>query len=157
MYAASCVAMLMMHHYLDRGPDSRALPPKVTSIVRLGAQARRYAMGWALGAVAAAAALTAWADPRFAVALVGLGLAAVAHARVDPEDPASVTRAELTVILLGMAAGLGTAVALAPELAWALLPPAVLVPLELRLSGLARRAATGPLGGSAPVEPARSA
>ena len=25
-YAASCVAMLMMHHYLDRLPDSRALP-----------------------------------------------------------------------------------------------------------------------------------
>jgi 1,4-dihydroxy-2-naphthoate octaprenyltransferase len=157
MYAASCIAMLMMHHYLDRGPDSRALPPKVTSIVRLGAQARRYAMVWALGAVAAAAALTAWADPRFAVALVAFGLAAVAHARVDPDDPASVTRAELVVIILGMAGGLGTAAALAPALAWALVPPAVLVPLELRLSGLARRAATGPLGAGTPVEPAGTA
>ena len=43
-YAASCVAMLMMHHYLDRLPDSRALPPKTTTIVRLGRAGRRYAV-----------------------------------------------------------------------------------------------------------------
>ncbi len=46
-YAASCVAMLMMHHYLDRIPDSRALPPKTTTIVLLGGAGRRYAVLWA--------------------------------------------------------------------------------------------------------------
>ena len=71
---------------------------------------------------------------------MAFGLALAAHATVDPDDPASVTRAELAVILLGMAGGLGTAAALVPALAWALLPPAVLVPLELRVSGLAHRA-----------------
>src|SRR5438105_2842511 len=34
-HAANCVAMLMMHHYLDRGPDSRARPPKTTRVVLL--------------------------------------------------------------------------------------------------------------------------
>jgi len=63
----------------------------------------------------------------------------VIHVAVDPDDPSSVTRAELWVMLFGMASGLGTAAALAPELAWALLPPVVLVPLELWLSGRAHR------------------
>ncbi len=139
-YAASCVAMLMMHHYLDRGPDSRALPPKVTSVVRLGHEAKRYAIAWATVPVLAFAALAVWVDPRFAIGAVAFGLALAAHATVVPDDPASVTRAELAVILLGMAGGLGTAAALVPPLAWALLPPAVLVPLELRVSGLAHRA-----------------
>jgi 1,4-dihydroxy-2-naphthoate octaprenyltransferase len=139
-YAGSCVAMLMMHHYLDRGPDSRALPPKTTSVVRFGPAARRYAIAWAAVPVAAFAALAAWSDPRFAIGAVAFALALVAHATVDPSDPTSVTRAELAVILLAMAGGLGTAAALVPDLAWALVPPAVLVPLELRLSGLAHRA-----------------
>jgi 1,4-dihydroxy-2-naphthoate octaprenyltransferase len=139
-YAGSCVAMLMMHHYLDRGPDSRALPPKVTSVVRLGGAARRYALAWAALPVVAFGVLAVWVDPRFAIGAAAFALALLAHATVDPTDPPSVTRAELLVILLGMAGGLGTAAALAPPLTWALLPPAILVPLELRLSGLAHRA-----------------
>jgi 1,4-dihydroxy-2-naphthoate octaprenyltransferase len=139
-YAGSCVAMLMMHHYLDRGPDSRALPPKTTSVVRLGTVARRYAVAWAAVPVLAFAVLAIWSNPRFAVGAVAFALALVAHATVDPHDPTSVTRGELAVILLGMAGGLGTAAALVPDLAWALLPPAILVPLELRLSGLAHQA-----------------
>jgi hypothetical protein len=43
------------------------------------------------------------------------------------------------VILLGMAGGLGTAALLAPGLVWALVPVAVLVPLEMALSGAAHR------------------
>ena len=39
-HAATCVAMLMMHHYLDRIPDSRARPPKTTTLVLLGAAHR---------------------------------------------------------------------------------------------------------------------
>ena len=61
------------------------------------------------------------------------------HASVDPDDPAAVTRAELGVILLGMAAGLGTAAALAPPLSLALLAAAILVPAEIALSGAAHR------------------
>jgi 1,4-dihydroxy-2-naphthoate polyprenyltransferase len=139
-HAASCVAMLMMHHYLDRGPDSRALPPKITSVVRLGSAARRYAVAWAALALLAALALTLAVDRRFAIATAALALALAAHARAVPDDPASVTRCELAVILLGMAAGLGTAAALHPPLAWALLPPALLVPLEMRIAGTAHRA-----------------
>ena len=139
-HAASCVAMLMMHHYLDRGPDSRARPPKTTSVVLLGAAARRYAVAWAAIALAAALALTVAVDLRFAIAAVALALALAAHLRAVPDDPASVTRMELAVILLGMIAGLGTAVALHPPLAWALLPPVLLIPLEMRIAGTAHRA-----------------
>ena len=35
-HAAYCVSMLMFHHYLDRGPDARARPPKQTTVVRFG-------------------------------------------------------------------------------------------------------------------------
>jgi 1,4-dihydroxy-2-naphthoate polyprenyltransferase len=138
-YAASCVAMLMMHHYLDRVPDSRALPPKTTTIVLLGAAGRRYAITWALIALAGALALAVLVHGAFWVAAGAFALALALHATVRPDDPASVTRSELGVILLGLAGGLGTAAALAPPLAWALLPVAVLVPLEMALSGAAHR------------------
>ena len=138
-YAASCVAMLMMHHYLDRVPDSRALPPKTTTIVLLGGAGRRYSLLWAAIALVGSALLTALVDGRFAIAAVAFALALVVHAGVDPSDAASVTRGELAVILLGMAGGLGTAAALAPPLLWALAAAAVLVPIELALSGLAHR------------------
>ena len=71
---------------------------------------------------------------------------------VVPDDPASVTRSELGVILLGIAGGLGTAALIAPGMAWALVPVALLVPLELALSGaahrdlMAARAAAAPAG-----------
>jgi 4-hydroxybenzoate polyprenyltransferase len=146
-YAASCVAMLMMHHYLDRGPDRRARPPKMTTIVRLGDAGRRYAVAWAALALGGALALAARVDGAFAVLAVGFALALALHLDVEPDDPASVTAAELGVILVGMGSGLVTATALAPPLAWALVAAVVLVPLELRLSGaahaplMARRAA----------------
>jgi uncharacterized membrane protein YdbT with pleckstrin-like domain len=79
-----------------------------------------------------------------------MALSLALHLAVDPDDPASVTRAELAVILIGIAAGLGTAAALAPPLGWALAAAAVLVPLELRLAGaahaplMARRAQLAP-------------
>ncbi|WP_217912966.1 prenyltransferase [Miltoncostaea marina] len=139
VYAASCVAMLMMHHYLDRGPDSRADPPKRTTIVVLGPGGRRYAVLWAAAALAGALALTAAVDAAFALAAAGFAVALVLHRAVDPDDPASVTRAELGVILTGMAGGLAAAVALAPGLAWALVPVVVLVPLELAVAGAAHR------------------
>ena len=138
-YAASCVAMLMMHHYLDRIPDSRALPPKTTTIVLLGRAGRRYAVLWAAIALVGAILLTALVDGRFAIAAVAFGLALVVHASVDPADPASVTRGELAVILLGMAGGLGSAAALEPELLWAVGAAAILVPIELAVSGIAHR------------------
>ena len=138
-YAASCVAMLMMHHYLDRIPDSRALPPKTTTIVLLGRAGRRYAVLWAAIALVGAILLTALGDGRFAIAAVAFGLALGVHATVDPADPASVTRGELAVILLGMAGGLGSAAALEPELLWAVGAAAILVPIELAVSGIAHR------------------
>jgi 1,4-dihydroxy-2-naphthoate octaprenyltransferase len=138
-YAASCVAMLMMHHYLDRVPDSRALPPKTTTIVLLGGGGRRYAVLWASIAVLGALLLAVLVDGAFVIAVVCWTAALALHATVDPDDPAAVTRAELGVILLGMLGGLGTAAFVAAPMAWALVPPAVLVPLELVLSGAAHR------------------
>jgi 1,4-dihydroxy-2-naphthoate octaprenyltransferase len=138
-HAATCVAMLMMHHYLDRVPDSRARPPKTTTIVLLGAAGRRYGVLWAVIALAAAILLTALVDGAFAVMAVAAAVAVVLHAGVAPDDPASVTRNELGVILAGMAGGLGTAAVLVPEMAWAAVPVALLVPLELAVSGVAHR------------------
>ena len=138
-HASTCVAMLMMHHYLDRLPDSRARPPKTTTIVLLGGAGRRYAVAWAAIALASALLLTVLVDGAFAVASAAFAAALALHATVDPDDPASVTRAELAVILLGMAGGLGTAAALVPEMAWALVPALVLVPVELAVSGAAHR------------------
>ena len=136
MHAAACVAMLMLHHDLDSGPDSRARPPKVTSVVRLGTKARAYAAGWSMAAVALAAGSIA-IDPAFALAAAFLALATVAHATVRPQDVGSVTRAELVVILAGLAAGLGTAALLEGRLVWTLLAAALLIPIEL---AIARRA-----------------
>jgi 1,4-dihydroxy-2-naphthoate octaprenyltransferase len=138
-HAATCVAMLMMHHYLDRVPDSRARPPKTTTIVLLGAAGRRYGVLWAVIALAAAILLTALVDGAFAVMAVAAAVAVVLHAAVAPDDAASVTRNELGVILAGMAGGLGTAAVLVPEMAWAAVPVALLVPLELAVSGAAHR------------------
>jgi 4-hydroxybenzoate polyprenyltransferase len=155
-HAATCVAMLMMHHYLDRIPDSRARPPKTTTIVMLGAAGRRYGTLWAAIALVAAVLLTVLADGAFAVMAVAAAVALALHARVDPDDPASVTRMELGVILAGMAGGLGTAAVLAPQMAWALVPVALLVPLEMAVSGaahrdlMAARAAPAPAAGERP-------
>src|SRR5437899_12545040 len=51
--------------------------------------------------------------------------AVLIHFRIEPTDLHSVTRGELRVIQLGVAAGLSTAVGLAPPL-WPLLPVAAL-------------------------------
>lgn len=139
-HAAACVGMLMLHHSLDRGPDSRALPPKVTTVVRMGDRARAYRLGWAVLALALSAALVAGYDAAFWPLVAGAAVALVAHLAARDDDPASVTRAELVVILAGMGGALGSAVALSPVFAWALVPPAVLVPAEILLSGAAHRA-----------------
>ena len=113
-------------------------------------------MLWASIALAGAVLLTALVDERFAIAAVCFALALVLHASVDPDDPAAVTRAELGVILLGLAAGLGTAAALAPPLSFALLAAAILVPAEIAISGaahrelMATRAGPAPMGGAEP-------
>lgn len=136
-HAAFCVAMLMMHHYLDRGPDRRAMPPKTTTIVRLGDRARTYALAWAIVALGLAALAALTVHPAFAI-MAGAYLVALApHILPDLDSPGGVTRAEFAVIVLGIAGGLGAAAALAPSLAWALAVPVVLVPLELRIAGAA--------------------
>jgi 1,4-dihydroxy-2-naphthoate octaprenyltransferase len=155
-HAATCVAMLMMHHYLDRVPDSRARPPKTTTVVMLGTAGRRYGTLWAAIAFLAAVLLTALVDRAFAVMAVAAAVALVLHAVVDPDDAAAVTRNELGVILAGMAGGLGTAAVLAPQMTWAMVPVAVLVPLEIAVSGaahrdlMASRAAPAPAAGEGP-------
>ena len=101
-HAATCVAMLMMHHYLDRVPDSRARPPKTTTIVLLGAAGRRYGVLWAAIALAAAVLLAALVDGAFAVMAVGARWRWCCTRR-RPGRPRAVTRNELGVILLGMA------------------------------------------------------
>lgn len=133
-HAAGCVAMLMVHHYLDRGPDSRARPPKVTSVVRLGSRARAYACAWGILAIFLSAA-TLLRVPEFALLLGAGGLALAAHARVRVDDIGAVTRAELVVIAGGIAGGLGTAALLAPQLVWALPAAAAFGVVDLAVAG----------------------
>lgn len=156
VHAAACVAMLLLHHRLDRGPDARALPPKVTSVVYLGDRARGYLVAWAAAAAAGGAALALAVNPAFWLAAGALAVALAAQVAATRDDPGSVTRAELVVILASLAGGLGTAGLLSPPLRWALLAPVVLVPLELVLAGrahaplMAARAQVAPPSGLAP-------
>ena len=124
-HALVCTAMLMVHHYLDAPMDAVAKPPKRTTVVAYGyAWSKRYAAGMASIAAFVYGLLGVLVHPAF---LLGSALTVPAvwiHLRIDPRDLKSVTRGELQVIQLGIAAGLATAVGLAPPL-WPLLPIAV--------------------------------
>lgn len=130
-HAAFCVGMLMLHHYLDRGPDGRADPPKRTSVVLLGPAGRNYGLGWSVLAAALAVAAVIVVDVRVSPLAVAAVIGAALHARVRIDDPASVTRVEALVIGAGIVGALVTSILLAPEIAWIALAPAVLVPLEI--------------------------
>jgi len=115
-YACVCVAMLLMHHYLDVEADLAASPPKRTTIAVLGrARGKAYTTGYALVALVAFASLS-FVSPAFLAAVVFSALAVAVHARTSPADHANVTRNELAVIQLGIASGLATSVLLDPTL-----------------------------------------
>lgn len=121
-HALVCTAMLVMHHYQDAPADALAVPPKRTTVVALGPRgSRRYATALAAAGAALYALLGVLWNPTF---LIGAGVTAAAafvHARTDLGSLVSITRSELRVIQLGIAAGLAASVALAPEL-WPLIP-----------------------------------
>jgi len=110
--------MLVVHHYLDEPMDAGATPPKRTTVVALGFRnARRYAGIMAALAALLYATLGATVHPAFFLGAIFTAPAAWIHFRIEPTDLKSVTRGELRVIQLGVAAGLSTAPAL-----WPLLP-----------------------------------
>jgi 1,4-dihydroxy-2-naphthoate octaprenyltransferase len=132
--AAYAVSMLMMHHYLDRDADASAQPPKVTSIVYLGLErGRRYAIGWCLVALVAAIAGSA-VQPRLLPLVAGYAVGLLAQVRCKPADVASVTAAEMQVILAGIAAALVAAALVDPPLAVTLPVAAILIALEMRMA-----------------------
>ncbi len=115
-YACVCVAMLLMHHYLDVEADLAATPPKRTTVAFLGRKAgKAYTVAYALAALAGFGVLAVWSPP-FLAAVPFAAIAVVAHIRTRPADPASVTKNELAVIQLGIATGLSVAVVIAPVL-----------------------------------------
>lgn len=125
-HALVCTAMLVMHHYQDAPSDAAAVPPKRTTVVVLGPRrSRRYAAALAAAGAAVYGLLGVLRSPIF---LVGSGLtliAAAVHARTDLRSLFSITRNELRIIQLGIAAGLAVAVGIAPVL-WPLMPLAAL-------------------------------
>lgn len=125
-HAFVCVAMLVTHHYADAGADARARPPKRTVVVVFGPRwARAYAT---IAAGCAAAIYAALALTVHLAFLLGAGftlIAVASHGTVAVQDLKTVTRHELRIIQLGIAAGLSTAVVLAPPL-WPMLPLAAL-------------------------------
>lgn len=122
-HASVCTAMLVMHHYLDANADAAATPRKRTTVLALGAEgARRYATAIAAAGSLAYLGMGILVHPAFLAGAGLTALAAVQHAVVRPRDLRSVTRAELRVIQLGIAAGLVPAAGIAP-------PLAVLLPL----------------------------
>ena len=124
-HAFVCTAMLVVHHYMDIPADSAAVPTKRTSAVYLGpTRARAYATLLAGAGAAVYGALGVLVHPAFLLASVLTAGGTVFHFRVVPIDLASVTRTELRVIQLGIAAGLSAAVVLAPPL-WPLIPIAI--------------------------------
>ena len=115
-YACVCVAMLLMHHYLDVEADMAATPPKRTTIAVLGRErGKAYTVGYAVAALLAFSALSVVIS-NFLVAIPFAAVALAAHARTAPGDPSSVTKNELAVIRLGIATGLSASVLLAPAL-----------------------------------------
>ncbi len=125
-HALVCTAMLVMHHYQDAAADAAAIPQKRTTVVMLGPRRSRwYAASLAAAGAAIYAALGVLRNPVF---LVGGGLtlaAVVIHARTDLGSLVSITRSELRIIQLGVAAGLAVSIGLAPVL-WPLAPLAAL-------------------------------
>jgi len=125
-HAFVCTAMLVMHHYIDAGPDAGAVPVKRTTVVALGAKrARTYASGLATAGAITYGVAGALVHPAFFVGSALTFIASALHARTDPANLRSVTRNELRIVQLGIAAGLSVAVAIAPPL-WPLVPVAAL-------------------------------
>jgi 1,4-dihydroxy-2-naphthoate octaprenyltransferase len=125
-HALVCMGMLVVHHYLDAPMDAAARPPKRTTVVALGLRnSMRYASGMAFVATILYALLGYFDRPAFFLGAAFTAPAIWIHRRIDPTDLNSVTRNELRIIQLGIAAGLTTAVALAPAL-WPMLPLAAL-------------------------------
>jgi 1,4-dihydroxy-2-naphthoate octaprenyltransferase len=135
-HALVCTAMLVMHHYQDAPSDAQAHPPKRTTVVTLGQSGSRwYATLLALGAAAVYAGLAIEVSAAFLLGTVFTLVAVVVHSRTDLRSLASITRNELRVIQLGIAAGLSVSTALAPVL-WPLLPiAAVAYAVHLRVVG----------------------
>lgn len=125
-HALVCTAMLVMHHYQDAPADARADPPKRTTVVVLGAAwSRRYAALLAAGAAAIYAIFSILLTPAFLLGVAFTLPAVLIHNRTDLGSLTSITRNELRIIQLGIAAGLSVSVLLAPVL-WPLLPLAAL-------------------------------
>ena len=121
-HALVCMGMLIVHHYLDAQMDARANPPKRTSVVALGyPNAKRYAATMTAAAALLYGALAWTVRPEFLLGALFTVPAVWVQLRVRPDELGSVTRGELQVIQLGIAAGLSTAVALAPSL-WPMIP-----------------------------------
>lgn len=117
-----CTGMLLIHHYQDAASDALASPPKRTTVVFLGPRrSRSYATGLSAAATAIYGALGIAIHPAFFAGAALCLAATVVHARINLSRLASVTRGELRVIQLGIAAGLATSIALAPGL-WPLAP-----------------------------------
>ncbi len=130
-HGAVCVAMLMLHHYLDREPDRRAVPVKVTSVVFLESRARGYATGWAVAAAGIFALAVFAIDTALIWAALAAALSIAVHATVSVDEPTSVTRAELGVIGLGVAGAVASTVALAPPLAWIIAIPPIAIAIDV--------------------------
>lgn len=123
-HALVCTGMLTMHHYLDVAADRSAAPVKRTTVVALGSRGvKAYATCLAAGGASIYGALAS-VHPAFGLGAAFTILAVAFHAIVRMDDLESVTRNELRIIQLGIAAGLSTAVGLAPAL-WPLVPLAV--------------------------------
>src|SRR3989454_9774456 len=100
------MSMLVVHHYLDEPMDARAKPQKRTTVVALGfTNARRYAGIMAATAAVLYAVLGVTVHPAFLLGAAFTVPAALIHFRIEPTDLHSVTRGELRVIQLGVAAG----------------------------------------------------
>jgi len=110
------ISIMIFFHYIDHELDSRAHPPKRTTIVFLGLEgSRRYSQALLLGAMGIFAYGTVAFQWRMGIFVLITVLHFYAHCRCEPRQPASMVRWGRVITYATVAGGVLFAMTVRPE------------------------------------------